>query len=225
MENYTPPEGSDEPATTGRKKKERTGPKRPLTSYMFFCQDVRSQVREDNPDMKATDVTREMGKMWKALSDDEKVLFQEQAAKDKERYHQECEEQGLRTGKKAAPKKKAAAKAAPKKKAAAKAAPKKKATRKKTVAVAEIEPEIVSDSEEEEEEVKVAPPPKRKGRKQRLTGYILFCQENRPSVKEDNPKWKAPQVTKQLSKQWKALDDEDRDEYNDRAHAGETATK
>ena len=223
MKGYTPPETTDEEPTKSRKKKVNDGPKKPMSAYLFYCKDARTQLKEDNPDMKATDVTREMGAMWRKLSDDEKVLFQEQAAKDKERYEEECKAAGLRDPKPASETKAKPAKAKPSKAKPSKAKPAKANKAKPAKKAPEPEPEEDSEVEVEPEEVKE---PSKGKRKQRLTGYILFCQENRPIVKEDNPKWKSPQITKELSKQWKALDDEGRDEFNDRALAGETpATK
>jgi hypothetical protein len=91
MESYTPPEDeSDEPVKRGRgAKKERTGPKRPLTAYMYFCQDKRQEVKEANPDMNGTAVTAELGSRWKDLSDEDKAPYEAKQAADKARYENE----------------------------------------------------------------------------------------------------------------------------------------
>jgi hypothetical protein len=47
----------------------------------------------------------------------------------------------------------------------------------------------------------------------KVTPFILFCQRNRFQVKNENPTWKAPQVTKELSKRWNTLDDEEKETY------------
>jgi len=222
MENYTPPEVDEEETTTKRGgKKANTGPKKPLASYMFFSKDVRPQVKEDNPEMKFGDIAREVSRRWKEISDDDKTQFEDLAAKDRVRYEEECKEAGIEVKAKKEPAKKEPAKKAPAKKAPAKKAP----AKKKAAPVVE---EVLEESDESEEEVEVEvekSPPKKKSSRKKPTGYILFCQENRTAVKEDNPNWKVPQVTKELSKRWKDLDEDERDEFNDRALTGETVTK
>ena len=47
------------------------------------------------------------------------------------------------------------------------------------------------------------------------TGYTYFCQSNRDSVKHDNPEMKATEVTKELTRLWKELSDEDKQEWID----------
>jgi hypothetical protein len=36
---------------------------------MLFCQDMREKVKSDNPDMKVTQITSELGKLWKEADD------------------------------------------------------------------------------------------------------------------------------------------------------------
>jgi len=47
-------------------------PKKGLSAYMFFCQDMRDTVKAENPEMKVTEVTTELGRRWKAMSEKEK---------------------------------------------------------------------------------------------------------------------------------------------------------
>lgn len=49
--------------------------------------------------------------------------------------------------------------------------------------------------------------------KQAPNAYILFCVEQRPAVKEDNPDLKPTEITSKLSKMWKELDDEEKEPY------------
>jgi hypothetical protein len=44
------------------------------------------QIIEDNPGIKAADVLKEAGNRWKALSTEDKAVYEEEAKKDKERY-------------------------------------------------------------------------------------------------------------------------------------------
>lgn len=91
MESYTPPpeDEVEEKTKRGREKKERTGPKRALSSYMYFCQDARESVKNDNPDMNGKEVTSELGRRWKELTDEQKLPFEAKASADKTRYQAE----------------------------------------------------------------------------------------------------------------------------------------
>jgi len=69
------------------KKEEKKAPKRPISAYIYFCKEKRPEVKEANPDMKATDVTKELGLMWKEIKDTEEAnQYIELAKADKERY-------------------------------------------------------------------------------------------------------------------------------------------
>jgi len=71
-------------------KKDVNRPKRGKSSYIFFCMDVRETIKEENPDLKAKDVTKELGRVWKEeTSEDDKIKYNELAARDKERYEKE----------------------------------------------------------------------------------------------------------------------------------------
>ena len=50
------------------------------------------------------------------------------------------------------------------------------------------------------------------------SGYILFCQEERAALKEDNPDLTNQQITKELGKAWKELSEDEQNEYNQRAN-------
>jgi len=65
--------------------------KRPKSKYIFFCEYVRHEIREEFPDMNIRDVTCELGKRWQEykLNPDkemEKKII-EAFEKDKERYN------------------------------------------------------------------------------------------------------------------------------------------
>lgn len=72
----------------GRKRKKKTGgPKRPLSAYMFFSSDMRTQLREENPAMSFAELGKEIGQRWKGLTD--KTKYNGLAEKDKKRYRDE----------------------------------------------------------------------------------------------------------------------------------------
>ncbi|KAG0164994.1 Non-histone chromosomal protein 6 [Apophysomyces sp. BC1034] len=101
------------PAKAGDSKKRRTkkeapsGPKRGLSAYMFFSQDQRQKVKEDNPDAtfgrennlkilyggtnpsRLGQIGKILGEKWKNMTDTEKKPYVEKAAVDKERYESE----------------------------------------------------------------------------------------------------------------------------------------
>ena len=51
----------------------------------------------------------------------------------------------------------------------------------------------------------------------KISGYIVYCQEERSNIKARNPELSPTQITSALGSQWKALDDEERAAYNEKA--------
>ena len=56
-------------------------PKRPLSSYILFCQ----AMKQDNPDKKFD--MKEMGRQWNELSPEDKQPFETKAVKAREDYN------------------------------------------------------------------------------------------------------------------------------------------
>jgi len=75
--------------TAGKKKKDPNAPKRGLSAYMFFANDQRDKVREDNPGIKFGEVGKMLGEKWKELTDKDKEPYDAKAKADKERYERE----------------------------------------------------------------------------------------------------------------------------------------
>jgi len=75
--------------TGGKRKKDPNAPKRGLSAYMFFANDQRDKVREDNPGIKFGEVGKLLGEKWKELSAKEKEPYEKKAKQDKERYERE----------------------------------------------------------------------------------------------------------------------------------------
>lgn len=69
----------------------KAGPKRGKSAYIFFCEDQRAQVKKDlGGDVKATEVTKELGIRWTMAKKADKVAkYHKLSAKDNERYMQE----------------------------------------------------------------------------------------------------------------------------------------
>jgi hypothetical protein len=172
MESYVPP-----PEILLQKKSARTGPKRGLTAYIYFCKEHRPIIKEESPELSTKEITSALGKKWKTLTDKKKKPFAKLAKKDKERY--ESENAAWVNGDSVAVEEKVIVA-----KKASKKASKKKVTLKK----------------------------EKKTRKK--SGYVVFCQEQRPLLKADNESLSAKEVTKELGKAWKSLSPEEQAAYS-----------
>ncbi|KAB8291129.1 hypothetical protein EYC80_009817 [Monilinia laxa] len=76
-------------ARTEKKKKDPNAPKRGLSAYMFFANEQRDNVREENPGISFGQVGKVLGERWKALNEKQRGPYEESAAKDKKRYEEE----------------------------------------------------------------------------------------------------------------------------------------
>ncbi|KAH7727230.1 High mobility group protein 1.2 [Aphelenchoides avenae] len=75
--------------TTRRKKKQKkdpNAPKKALSAFFFFSNERRPQVQQEHPDWKVGTIAQELGKAWKALSEEERAVYERKAAEDKARY-------------------------------------------------------------------------------------------------------------------------------------------
>merc|ERR1712222_310291 len=101
MENYTPPPSDVPDESTGKeenesskttkaktakkkKKKDPAAQKGKRGAYIFFCNDIRARITEENKDLKMTELSKLMGLEWKELDDEGKQKYKEMAKKDKE---------------------------------------------------------------------------------------------------------------------------------------------
>ncbi len=73
-------------------KKDPEKPKKSKTSYMYFCQDQREKLLEENPNILLGEQSKKLGEMWNALEVDEKQKYVMIAGDDKTRYEQELED-------------------------------------------------------------------------------------------------------------------------------------
>ncbi|KAE9575445.1 hypothetical protein CGMCC3_g8767 [Colletotrichum fructicola] len=72
-----------------RGKKDPNAPKRGLSAYMFFANEQRENVREENPGISFGQVGKILGERWKALNDKQRAPYEAKAAADKKRYEDE----------------------------------------------------------------------------------------------------------------------------------------
>ncbi len=54
-------------------------------------------------------------------------------------------------------------------------------------------------------------------KKSSISGYIVYCQEERSNIKSRNPELNPTQITSALGAEWKALDDDEKSKYNEKA--------
>ena len=224
-----------------RKKtnKDKTAPKRGKSAYIFFCIKARPDIKAENPTMVSKDITREMGRRWREMTDEDKKPFLADAAEDKDRYEAEilgyvppppCSDDDI-------PSEKKEKNTSPKRgKSAynffcAEERPKIKAENedmKNPEILRELGIRWAALKENDEDEFerykalsaedisKVAvvnggeeAKPVKKAVKKARSAYIFFCQKNRASVKSKNPDSDAREITSILAEMWGVLKETD----------------
>ncbi|KMT14857.1 hypothetical protein BVRB_3g065800 [Beta vulgaris subsp. vulgaris] len=73
------------------RKRDPTHPKPNRSGYNFFFAEQHARLKPLHPG-KDREISRMIGELWNKLKDDEKVVYQEKAKKDKERYQMEMED-------------------------------------------------------------------------------------------------------------------------------------
>ena len=69
-----------------KRKKDPNMPKRPPNAYMLFAQDHRDSIRDTNPDMNVSEVSRELGVLWRNMDEETKAPYQSEAKRLTEKY-------------------------------------------------------------------------------------------------------------------------------------------
>ena len=129
-------------------KVEKPKIKKPVSAYVIFSNMNREKVKKSNPKLSPKEILTLLGSMWKKLTDDDKVEYNELAAEDKARYQRET---GVDSGDEKVTKPKEEKK--PKKETTKEKKPKKETKKKETV-----------EEEVEEEEPVKEEKPKAKGK-------------------------------------------------------------
>jgi len=81
--------GTEKPGRRRGTKKDPNAPKRGLSAYMFFANEQRDSVREENPGITFGQVGKILGERWKALSEKQRGPYEAKAQADKKRYEDE----------------------------------------------------------------------------------------------------------------------------------------
>ena len=194
--DYVPPENIEKTTRRGGKKNlDKSGPKRAKSAYLCFCDEYRSIIKDENPEMKATEITSELGSRWNALKSDssrknELTKYENLALSDKERYLSEMSSVNDEV-----------------KKGSEKPGKVKAPVKGKTVKVEPVEETELLDEEEEK-------PKKGKTKEgEKSNSYQSFSNSRRPELKEQFPKMKASEITKKLGAEWKSMSKEEQDNW------------
>lgn len=189
---YVPAEVPQEttPKRRGGKKAVAGQPKRARNAYIFFCNDVRADLKESEPELKSSEITARQGAMWNELKADpsrasELERYKRMAEEDKARYESEkaAFEAGETVAVSTVPTKTTPVKAVSKPVSKAKAAPKTVKATPKTDAPRKQNP------------------------------YQAFMKSRREELKEQNPDMKGKEISEQLTAEWKGMTQEEKDSW------------
>ena len=93
MATYVPSEDDETPKKSRKRKRQvdENHPKRNRSAFMFFCDDERPKVRESQPELAMTEISKVLGKKWAEIESSMKEKYTKQAEDDRERYAKEME--------------------------------------------------------------------------------------------------------------------------------------
>jgi len=69
-----------------RAKKDPSAPKRPMSAFLHFSRGRRSRIKEKNPDMKNTEVSKILGDLWRNSTEEERRPYVENEKVEREKY-------------------------------------------------------------------------------------------------------------------------------------------
>ena len=91
-ENLVEEELAPPPKGKAKKVKDPSKPKKAKSSFFYYVDTIRKEVKDANPDKKLGELSKIHSEMWdKVKGTDEATQFIEMANKDKERYMKEME--------------------------------------------------------------------------------------------------------------------------------------
>lgn len=77
-------------AVSGKKmRRDPSMPKKPLSAYIYFSQEMREQIKKEHPKMPVAQIMKEVSNRWSAMSKKEKEPYIKEAREDKKRYEDE----------------------------------------------------------------------------------------------------------------------------------------
>ena len=72
-----------------RAKRDLARPKKPLSAYIFFSQEVRDKMKAEHPEWNSTEIMKHVSSKWQHMSKEQKQPYNDLANKDKQRYDSE----------------------------------------------------------------------------------------------------------------------------------------
>lgn len=75
-----------------RKPQDDQCPKRGLTSYFLYAKQVREDTKKENPEMKITEIAQAISQKWRALSEEEKEPYNQEALRLRAEYQEKLKE-------------------------------------------------------------------------------------------------------------------------------------
>jgi HMG (high mobility group) box/HMG-box domain len=176
-----------------KKLKDPNAPKKPLSAYFLYCADRRPEIKEEEPDLKVTEVSKKLGLEWKALKDSDE---NEDKAKLEE-YKNKVDRAKKKYEKRM-----------------------KSYKRPSDDVLADL-PENKTKTRTKSGKTSTPRKPRDKNApKGKKSAYTFFASAKRPEIKEEmqaelqeDEKLDSKAVTKAVSDLWKSLDEDDKEEY------------
>ena len=75
-----------------KKQRDPLMPKRPKSSFLYFCDKYRKEIMKKNPKYKMGDVMKKLGKMWRECEDEDKEPYNKMSSDAKTDYEENMEE-------------------------------------------------------------------------------------------------------------------------------------
>lgn len=63
-----------------------SAPKRPMSAFLYYSQEKRREIKESNPELRNTEISRLLGKMWREAPDEERAPHIEKEKEEREKY-------------------------------------------------------------------------------------------------------------------------------------------
>lgn len=70
-------------------KKDSRAPKRPASAFLLFSGERRGAVKEANPGIHNTEISKELGKLWREMSDEQKKPYVDQEKAERVKYNED----------------------------------------------------------------------------------------------------------------------------------------
>ena len=217
---------------TTKKNKDPNAPRRPLTTYMLFCKDVREGIKKEHPDATVPEMGKILGAKYTELSGVEKEVYRSQAITLKKHFDLD-KAQYLKDKDKEAQAEEDNTESLDSVEIESKPSSKKKHPKKRTITKETEDAEEIGDTvrsptkaaikvtkseEEKRDPTKKTKKTRKKDKdpnapKRPLTTYLLFCKEYREKVVKENPDKTTQEIGMILGATYRKLKTEERAKY------------